>query len=69
MAAPPPISCFPASAPSKVLAALTQDERAHLLDLLAKVLTRAAEVAAQLSEPLKGQRIRPARLDRPRQST
>ena len=52
-----------------ILSALTQDERAHLLDLLAKVLARAAEVAAEQPEPLKGQRIRPARLDRPRQST
>ena len=52
-----------------VMSALTQDERAHLLDLLAKVLARAAEVAAGQPEPLKGRRIRPARLDRPRQST
>ena len=52
-----------------VMSALTQDERAQLLDLLAKVLARAADVAAEPPEPLKGQRIRPARLDRPRQST
>jgi len=52
-----------------ILSALTQDERAHLLDLLAKVLARAAEVAAEPPEPLKGQRIRPTRLDRSRQST
>ena len=52
-----------------ILSALTSDERAHLLDLLARVLARAAEVAAEQPEPLKGQRIRPARLDRPRQST
>jgi hypothetical protein len=51
------------------MSALTQDERAHLLDLLAKVLARAAEVAAEPPEPLKGQRIRPARLDGPRPST
>ena len=51
------------------MSALTQDERAHLLDLLAKVLARAAEVAAEQPEPLKGQRIRQARLDRPRQTT
>jgi DNA-binding MarR family transcriptional regulator len=49
-----------------ILSALTQDERAHLLDLLAKVLARAAEVAAEQPERLKGQRIRPTRLDRPR---
>jgi hypothetical protein len=49
-----------------IMSALTQDERAHLLDLLTKVLARAAEVAAEPPEPLKGQRIRPARLDRPR---
>ena len=49
-----------------ILSALTPDERAHLLDLLAKVLTRTAEVAAGPPEPLHGQRNRPARLD-PRQ--
>jgi DNA-binding MarR family transcriptional regulator len=52
-----------------IMSALTQDERTHLLELLAKVLARAAVVAAGPPEPLKGQRIRPARLDRPRQST
>jgi DNA-binding MarR family transcriptional regulator len=52
-----------------IMSALTQDERAHLLDLLTKVLARAAEVAAEPPEPLKGQRIRPARLDRLRPST
>ena len=52
-----------------VMSALTQDERALLLDLLAKVLARAAEVAAEPPGPLKGQRIRPARLDHPRPST
>jgi DNA-binding MarR family transcriptional regulator len=51
-----------------ILSALTQDERVQLLDLLAKVLTRAAEVAAEPPEPLQGQRIRPARLDRPGKS-
>jgi DNA-binding MarR family transcriptional regulator len=49
-----------------ILSALTQDERAQLLDLLAKVLARAAEVAAEKPEPLDGRRIRPARLDRHR---
>ena len=44
-----------------ILSALTQDEREHLLDLLAKILARAAEVAAEQPEPLKGQRIRPTR--------
>ena len=39
-----------------ILSALTQDERALLLGLLAKVLARAAEVAAEPPEPLKGQR-------------
>lgn len=48
-----------------ILSALTQDERAHLLDLLAKVLARAAEVATEQPEPLKGERIRPPRIDRP----
>src|SRR5947208_16798939 len=51
-----------------VMSALTQDERAQLLDLLAKVLARAAEVAAEPPEPLNAQRIRPARPDRPRPS-
>jgi hypothetical protein len=46
-----------------VLSALTQGEREQLLDLLAKILARAAEVAAVQPGPLSGQRIRPARLD------
>jgi DNA-binding MarR family transcriptional regulator len=45
-----------------ILSALTGDERAHLLNLLAKILTRTAEVAAGPPEPLHGQRNRPARL-------
>ena len=45
-----------------ILSALTHDERAHLLDLLAKILTRTAEVAAEPPEPLHGQRNRPGRL-------
>jgi DNA-binding MarR family transcriptional regulator len=45
-----------------ILSALTAGERAHLLDLLAKILARAAEVTAEQPEPLNGQRIRPARL-------
>jgi hypothetical protein len=45
-----------------ILSALTPGEREHLLDLLAKVLARAAEVAAGPPEVLNGQRIRPARL-------
>jgi DNA-binding MarR family transcriptional regulator len=45
-----------------ILSALSLDERARLLDLLAKVLARAAEVAAAPPGPLSGQRIRPARL-------
>jgi len=46
-----------------VLSALTPDERAHLLDLLAKILARTAEVAGeQHPEPLTGVRVRPARL-------
>jgi DNA-binding MarR family transcriptional regulator len=49
-----------------ILSALTAGERAQLLDLLAKILARASEVAAGQPEPLSGQRIRPARLgDRP----
>ena len=48
---------------SSVLSALTPDERTHLLDLLAKVLARTAEVAGERQpEPLAGRRVRPARL-------
>ena len=50
----------------RILSALAPDERAHLLDMLAKILARSAEVAAEPPEPLNGQRIRPARLT-PRQ--
>jgi hypothetical protein len=46
-----------------ILSALTPDERVHLLDLLAKILARAADVAAGAPEPLDGARIRPARPD------
>jgi DNA-binding MarR family transcriptional regulator len=46
-----------------ILSALTPGERAQLLDLLSKILARAADVAARPPEPLHGQRIRPARLD------
>ena len=52
-----------------VLSALTTDERAQLLDLLSKVLARAADVAAGPPKPLSGQRIRPARLDPPGKAT
>src|SRR6516225_5105902 len=45
-----------------ILSALTPGERGQLLDLLAKILARAAEAAAGQPEPLNGQRIRPARL-------
>ena len=45
-----------------ILSALTAGERAQLLDLLAKILARAADVAAGQPEPLHGQRIRPGRL-------
>ena len=51
-----------------ILSALTHAERAHLLDLLAKILARTADVAADPPEPLDGQRVRPARLA-PRQGT
>ena len=44
-----------------ILSALTPGERDHLLDLLAKILARAAQVAAGQPEPLTGQRIRPTR--------
>jgi hypothetical protein len=51
-----------------ILSALTRDERAHLLDLLAKILARTAHVAASPPEPLHGQRNRPAHLT-PRHDT
>lgn len=44
-----------------ILSALTPGERDHLLNLLAKILARTAEVAAGQPEPLTGQRIRPTR--------
>src|SRR5580700_4733603 len=44
-----------------ILSALTHDEREYLLDLLAKILTRTAEAAAEPPEPLHGQRNRPGR--------
>jgi DNA-binding MarR family transcriptional regulator len=46
-----------------ILSALTPAERSHLLDLLAKILARAADVSTQQPEPLTGQRVRPTRLD------
>ena len=46
-----------------VLSALTSDERAQLLDLLAKILGRAAVVATEDPEPLAGLRVRPGRLE------
>jgi DNA-binding MarR family transcriptional regulator len=49
-----------------ILSALTPDERARLLDMLAKVLARTADVAAdQQPEPLSGPRVRPARFSAP----
>jgi DNA-binding MarR family transcriptional regulator len=42
-----------------VMSVLSPDERAHLLELLARVLGRVAEVAAEQPEPLRGERIRP----------
>jgi DNA-binding MarR family transcriptional regulator len=46
-----------------ILSALTPAERSDLLDLLAKILARAADVSTLQPEPLAGQRVRPARLD------
>ena len=45
-----------------IMSALTPSERERLLDLLAKVLARTADIAAGPPEPLHGQRNRPARL-------
>jgi len=44
-----------------ILSALTPGERAQLLDMIAKILARTAEVAAGQPEPLSGPRNRPAR--------
>ncbi len=46
-----------------VLSALTPGERVQLLGLLAKILDRAAAVAAEDPEPLAGLRVRPGRLE------
>jgi DNA-binding MarR family transcriptional regulator len=45
-----------------ILSALTTGERAQLLDMLAKILARTAEVATGQPEPQGGRRNRPARL-------
>jgi DNA-binding MarR family transcriptional regulator len=45
-----------------ILSALSVDERKSLVELLGRVLERAAEVAAQPAEPLSGERKRPSRL-------
>jgi hypothetical protein len=45
-----------------VACALSPDERGCLLNLLGKILTRTAAVAAEDPDPLDGRRIRPARL-------
>ena len=45
-----------------ILSALTPAERAQLLDMLAKILARTAEVAAGQPDTLGGRRNRPARL-------
>ena len=46
-----------------IVSALSSDERACLLNLLGKILTRTAAVAAEQPDPLNGRRIRPPRLD------
>jgi DNA-binding MarR family transcriptional regulator len=46
----------------KVLAGLNESERKQLLNLLAKVLARAADVDSEPPERLEGRRNRPARL-------
>jgi len=45
----------------EAMATLTPRERDQLLRLLAKVLDRAAEIAAETPIPLEGRRIRPSR--------
>jgi hypothetical protein len=48
-----------------ILSALSYEESAHLLDLLAKILTRAAEVATEQPEPPR-RPAHPSRLARRR---
>jgi len=47
------------------LDALTDDERVQLLDLLAKVLARLADIGGEPPEHLGGKRVRPGRLHPP----
>jgi DNA-binding MarR family transcriptional regulator len=49
----------------RAMSGLSKDEKAQLLDLLARVLKNSAELAAQPPEPLKGRRNRPSRLPAP----
>jgi DNA-binding MarR family transcriptional regulator len=44
---------------------LAKKERVQLLNLLAKILARLAEISTQPPTPLDGRRIRPARLNSP----
>jgi len=53
----------------RALSPLTKAERLQLLDLLAKVLESLASIAAEPPQPLTGKRARPARLNRPDDST
>ena len=45
-----------------IMSALSPDERTRLLDMLAKILARSAQVAGERPEPLSGRRNRPARV-------
>ncbi len=47
------------------MSVLTKDEQAQLLDLLARILKRSADLAAQPAVPLTGRRNRPPRLGTP----
>ena len=49
----------------RTMSGLTESEQAQLLDLLARILQRSAEIAAEPPEPLKGCRNRPPRLPTP----
>jgi DNA-binding MarR family transcriptional regulator len=48
-----------------VLSVLSEKERRSLLDMLSRILAKAAEVAEQPPRTLDGPRVRPARLERP----
>ncbi len=49
----------------RTMAGLSREERAQLLDLLARILQQSAELATRPPAPLEGRRNRPSRLGTP----